>query len=118
MSVTTVFLTLIMIMVWQTRLWLALSFLVCFGSVELIYFSSTLYKVPQYGWLPLVFVAGFITLMGTWYYGRKEAYQYEVNHKLSLDWFNNLGPKLDTRIPGVGLIYTELNQVCAEILGC
>jgi KUP system potassium uptake protein len=78
--------------------------------VELIYFSSTLYKVPQYGWLPLVFVACFITLMGTWYYGRKEAYQYEVNHKLSLDWLNNLGPKLDTRIPGVGLIYTELNQ--------
>ena len=99
--------------VWQKPVIIAIGFLLLFGSVELIYFSSVLFKIPQYGWIPLAFVGIFTFIMYTWYYTRKEAFKFEVNNKLSMNWLLGLGSNLGiTRVPGVGLIYTELPQVC------
>lgn len=112
MVVTTTFLTLIMVMVWQKHLVIALAFLVFFGTIELVYFSSVLFKIPQYGWIPLAFVGFFTSIMYTWYYARKEAFKFEVNNKLSMNWLLGLGSNLGiVRVPGIGLIYTELPQV-------
>jgi len=113
MVVTTTFLTLIMIMIWQVNLWIALSFYVFFGSIELLYFSSCLYKVPQGGYTPLVIGGVALFIMSTWHYARKRSYDFEVKNKISLDWVLSLGSNLGgVRVPGVGLIYTELAQVC------
>lgn len=112
MVITTFLVTLIMIMVWQKPLGFALAFLALFGIVEIVYFSSVLYKIPQYGWIPLAFVGAFSSIMYTWYYTRKEAFTFEVNNKLSMSWLLGLGSNLGiVRVPGIGLIYTELPQV-------
>jgi KUP system potassium uptake protein len=112
MVLTTLFVTLIMLMVWQKHLVIALAFLFVFGSVEAVYLSSALFKIPQYGWIPLAFVGVFTTIMYTWYYTRKEAFKFEVNNKLSMNWLLGLGSNLGiVRVPGIGLIYTELPQV-------
>lgn len=112
MVVTTILVTLIMIMVWQKHLIFALSFLAFFGFIELVYFSSVLYKIPQYGWIPLAFVGVFISIMYTWHYSRKEAFKFEVNNKLSMNWLLGLGSNLGIlRVPGIALIYTELPTV-------
>jgi KUP system potassium uptake protein len=111
MVLTTLFVTLIMLMVWQKHLVIALAFLFVFGSVEAVYLSSALFKIPQYGWIPLAFVGVFTTIMYTWYYTRKEAFKFEVNNKLSMNWLLGLGSNLGiVRVPGIGLIYTELPQ--------
>lgn len=112
MVITTIYVTLIMIMVWQKHLILALAFFFFFGFIETVYFSSVLFKIPQYGWIPLAFVGVFIAIMYTWYYTRKEAFKFEVNNKLSMNWLLGLGSNLGiVRVPGIGLIYTELPQV-------
>ncbi|OAE33987.1 hypothetical protein AXG93_3891s1000 [Marchantia polymorpha subsp. ruderalis] len=109
--VTTNFVTLIAIMIWQVPLWIALPCYALEGSVELTYFSSILYKVPKGGWVPLLFVAVFFTVMYTWHYGRVKKYEYEVKNKVSLDWVLGLGSNLGiTRVPGIGLVYSELAQ--------
>ncbi|BBN16522.1 KUP system potassium uptake protein [Marchantia polymorpha subsp. ruderalis] len=109
--VTTNFVTLIAIMIWQVPLWIALPCYFFMGSVELTYFSSILYKVPKGGWVPLIFVACFFSVMYTWHYGRVKKYEYEVKNKVSLDWVLGLGSNLGiTRVPGIGLVYSELAQ--------
>jgi KUP system potassium uptake protein len=118
MVITTMMVTLIMVMVWQKPLFFALAFGIFFGAIELLYFSSVLYKIPQYGWIPLAFVAVFSTIMYTWYYTRKEAFKYEVINKLSMNWLLGLGSNLGiVRVPGIALIYTELPQGVPEIFG-
>lgn len=118
MVITTIMITLIMVMVWQKPLFVALAFGIFFGAIELVYFSSVLYKIPQYGWIPLAFVAVFSTIMYTWYYTRKEAFKYEINNKLSMNWLLGLGSNLGiVRVPGIALIYTELPQGVPQIFG-
>lgn len=111
MIITTNLLTIVMVMIWQKPLYVAFAFWGTLSSVELLYFSSVLFKIPQGGWVPLVFVAIFSLIMYTWHYGRVKKYSYEVHHKVSMDWVLGLGSNLGmARVPGIGLVYTELAQ--------
>ncbi|KAJ7547410.1 hypothetical protein O6H91_08G084600 [Diphasiastrum complanatum] len=111
MVVTTTLLTLIMLLIWQTNILLAAAFLVVFGVVELIYFSSVLFKFVQGGWLPLAFAAFLLFIMAVWHYVSVKKYQYELQNKVPIDWILALGSTLGmVRVPGVGLVYTELSK--------
>ncbi|KAK7307213.1 hypothetical protein VNO77_40073 [Canavalia gladiata] len=111
MMVTTSLGTLVMLLIWQTNLFSAFSFLLVFGSVELIYMSSVLEKISEGGWLPLVFATIFLSVMYTWNYGSVLKYRSEVREKISLDLMHDLGSNLGTvRVPGIGLLYNELVQ--------
>ncbi|XP_040938006.1 probable potassium transporter 13 [Gossypium hirsutum] len=54
MFVTNCLMFLIIITVWNRSFFLALLFVLTFGSVELLYFSACLAKVRKGGWLPLL----------------------------------------------------------------
>lgn len=118
MIVSTILVTLVMLLIWQTNLFLALCFPLVFGSVELFYLSAVLTKLLEGGWMPLVFAAVFLCVMYTWNYGSVLKYQSEVREKISMDIVYELGSTLGTvRVPGIGLLYNELVQGIPSIFG-
>ncbi|XP_038891952.1 putative potassium transporter 12 isoform X2 [Benincasa hispida] len=118
MLVSTVLVTLVMLLIWQTNLFLALCFPLVFGSVELIYLTAVLSKIREGGWLPLAFASVFLSVMYTWNYGSVLKYQSEVRDKISTDFLVELGSTLGTvRVPGIGLLYNDLVQGIPAIFG-
>ncbi|KAG8492895.1 hypothetical protein CXB51_010270 [Gossypium anomalum] len=118
MLVTTTLVTLVMLLIWQTNLFMALCFPLVFGSIELIYFSAVLSKVLEGGWLPLVFASFFLSVMYVWNYGSVLKYQSEIREKISMDFMLELGSTLGTvRTPGIGLLYNELVHGIPSIFG-
>ncbi|XP_068658697.1 probable potassium transporter 2 [Aristolochia californica] len=109
MFVTTCLMGLVIIFVWQKHVLLALAFLIFFGLIEGFYLSSAIIKVPQGGWVPLVLSAIFMVVMYVWHYGTRRKYLFDLQNKVSMKWILTLGPSLGVvRVPGIGLIYTEL----------
>lgn len=118
MIVSTALVTLVMLLIWQTNLFLALCFPLLFGTIELIYLSAVLSKITEGGWLPLVFASFFLCLMYMWNYGSVLKYQSEVRGKISMDFMHELGSSLGTvRVPGIGLLYNELVQGIPSVFG-
>ncbi|RZC60401.1 hypothetical protein C5167_022161 [Papaver somniferum] len=109
MFVSTCLTTLVIIFVWQKSIFFAAAFLLLFGSIEGVYLSSSFTKVPQGGWLPLVLSFIFMGIMYIWHYGTRKKYNFDLHNKVSLKWLLALGPSLGiVRVPGIGLIYSEL----------
>ncbi|KAJ8752302.1 hypothetical protein K2173_003938 [Erythroxylum novogranatense] len=109
MFITTFLMALVIIFVWQKSIFLAASFLLIFWFVEGVYLSAALIKVPQGGWAPLVLSVIFMLVMYIWHYGTRKKYNYDLHNKVSLKWLLGLGPSLGiVRVPGIGLIYSEL----------
>ncbi|CAN6464494.1 unnamed protein product [Victoria cruziana] len=107
--VTTWLMAIVIIFIWQKRIILALAFLLFFGSIESCYLSATFMKVPQGGWVPIVLSGVFMLVMYTWHYGTRKKYLFDLQNKVSMKWILNLGPSLGiARVPGIGLIYSEL----------
>ncbi|KAK1294352.1 Potassium transporter 5 [Acorus calamus] len=111
MIVTSSLLTLIMLMIWQTSIILIILFVIIFGSFELLYFSSVLFKFTEGGYLPLTFASILFFVMYVWHYVQTMRYNYEVDQKVSTQYLSSLGSNLIiSRVPGVGLLYTELTR--------
>ncbi|KAJ7976322.1 Potassium transporter [Quillaja saponaria] len=107
--VTTFLMALVIIFVWQKSVLLAALFLLFFWCVEGVYLSAAFIKVPQGGWVPLVLSCIFMVVMYVWHYGTCMKYSFDLHNKVSVKWLLGLGPSLGiVRVPGVGLIYSEL----------
>lgn len=107
--ITTWLTSLVINLVWDQSFILSLLFSLLFGSVEIIYLSSLCMKIFKGGWVPLVFSAIFLVVMYVWQYGMRKKYSYDLHNKVSMRWILTLGPSLGiVRVPGIGLIYTEL----------
>ncbi|TVU09378.1 hypothetical protein EJB05_42849 [Eragrostis curvula] len=118
MMVSTALVTLVMLLIWQTNLFLVLCFPILFGAVEFVYLTAVLSKILEGGWLPLAFSSLFLCIMYTWNYGSVLKYQSEMRGKISLDFILDLGATLGTvRVPGIGLVYNELVQGIPSIFG-
>ncbi|KAA8529552.1 hypothetical protein F0562_033649 [Nyssa sinensis] len=118
MMVSTTLVTLVMLLIWQTNLFLALCFPLVFGTAELTYMSAVLSKIAEGGWLPLVFATCFLCVMYIWNYGSVLKYQSEVREKISMVLMQDLGSTLGTvRVPGIGLLYNELVQGIPSVFG-
>ncbi|XP_022989579.1 potassium transporter 4-like [Cucurbita maxima] len=109
MFTTTFLMALVIVFVWQKSILLAAPFIIFFWSVEGAYLSAAIIKVPQGGWVPLVLSAFFMIVMFVWHYGTRKKYNFDLHNKVSLKWLLGLGPSLGiVRVPGIGLIYSEL----------
>ena len=109
MLVTTCLMTLVIIIVWRRSIILAACFLLFFGSIEAVYISAMYIKVPEGGWAPLLLSLVFMSIMFVWHYGTTKKYEFDLQNKVSMKWILTLGPSLGiVRVPGIGLIYTEL----------
>ncbi|KAK4282171.1 hypothetical protein QN277_013579 [Acacia crassicarpa] len=109
MFVTTFLMALVIIFVWQKSVLLATIFLLFFWAIEAVYLSAAFTKVPQGGWAPLVLSFIFMAVMYVWHYGTRRKYSFDLHSKVPLKWLLGLGPSLGiVRVPGIGLIYSEL----------
>ncbi|KAF8018799.1 hypothetical protein BT93_H3636 [Corymbia citriodora subsp. variegata] len=118
MFVTTCLMGLIIIIVWKRRIIDAISFVVIFGSVELLYISSSICKVPEGGWIPLALSLIFMAVMYIWNYGIMKKHQSDIENKVSINRIISLGPSLGmVRVPGIGLVYTNLVTGIPAIFG-
>ncbi|KAH9627177.1 hypothetical protein KSS87_018417 [Heliosperma pusillum] len=108
MLITSCLMALVITFVWEKGL-LALPFLLLFGFIEGMYLSSAFTKVPQGGWVPIMLSLVFMLIMYVWHYGTRKKYNFDLHNKVSLKWILGLGPSLGiVRVPGIGLIYSEL----------
>lgn len=109
MFITTFLMALVITFVWQKNIIFSTTFLIFFWFIEGIYLSSALTKVPQGGWVSLLIALVFIIIMYIWHYGTRKKYNNDLHNKVSLKWLLGLGPTLGiVRVPGIGLIYSEL----------
>ncbi|KAI4319422.1 hypothetical protein MLD38_033020 [Melastoma candidum] len=111
MVLSSLFLGLIMIMVWKTNLLLVILYAVTIGLIELVYLSSVLYKFDQGGYLPLAFAAIVTMIMYVWNYVYCKKYYYELDHKITPERLKEIisDPNL-RRMPKLALFYSELVQ--------
>ncbi|GMP64734.1 hypothetical protein CsSME_00025871 [Camellia sinensis var. sinensis] len=85
------------------------TFVVVFGSIELLYLSACLCKVHKGGWLPLLFSLVILALMSAWQYGTSKKQAFELENKASMERLLSLGPSLGmVRVRGIALIYSSL----------
>lgn len=118
MMMTTILVTLVMLLIWQIKVELVVSFAVIFLGMELIFFSSVLRSVWDGSWIILVFAIIMFLVMFIWNYGSKLKYESEVKEKISIDLLRQLGSNLGTvRAPGIGLLYNELVKGVPAIFG-
>ncbi|KAG7030629.1 putative potassium transporter 8, partial [Cucurbita argyrosperma subsp. argyrosperma] len=111
MLVTTCLTSLVIVLCWNKTPLLALSFLIFFGSVELLYFSASLTKFREGAWLPILLALFLMTIMFVWHYATIKKYEYDLHNKVSLEWLLALGPSLGiARVPGIGLVFTDLTS--------
>ncbi|CAI9301033.1 unnamed protein product [Lactuca saligna] len=118
MFVTTCLMTMVMIIVWKQQIVTAALFLVLFGSIELFYLSAAFFKVPEGGWIPLLLSLTFMSIMFVWNYGKLKKHEFDLENKVSMNRILSLGPSLGmVRVPGIGLVYTNLITGIPAIFG-
>ncbi|KAB2031273.1 hypothetical protein ES319_D05G293600v1 [Gossypium barbadense] len=111
MLVTTCLMSLVIILCWNKPPAVALSFLLFFGSIELLYFSASLTKFTEGAWLPILLALFLMTIMFVWHYATIKKYEFDLHNKVSLEWLLALGPSLGVaRVPGIGLVFTDLTS--------
>ncbi|KAG2574616.1 hypothetical protein PVAP13_7KG345000 [Panicum virgatum] len=118
MIMATVYVTIIMLLIWESNIVKVLSFVITFLFLELIFFSSALSSVGDGGWALLIFASVLFMIMFIWNYGSKLKYDSEVKQKLSKDLMRKLGPNLGTiRAPGLGLVCSDIVKGVPAIFG-
>ncbi|KAK6932925.1 Potassium transporter [Dillenia turbinata] len=111
MLVTTCLTSLVIILCWHKPPVVALLFLLFFGSIELLYFSSSLIKFLEGAWLPILLALILMTIMLVWHYATIKKYEFDLHNKVSLEWLLALGPSLGiARVPGIGIVFTDLTS--------
>ncbi|RLN08054.1 potassium transporter 25 [Panicum miliaceum] len=109
MLVTTCLMSLVIVLCWNKNIFLAIGFLLFFGTIEVLYFSASLVKFHEGAWVPITLSFIFMVVMCVWHYGTIKKYEFDVQNKVSVNWLLNLGPSLGiVRVRGIGLIHTEL----------
>ncbi|XP_057954318.1 potassium transporter 1 isoform X1 [Malania oleifera] len=118
MLVTTCLMAMVIIIVWKKNIITTISFLLFFGTLELLYISASLSKVPEGGWISLVLSLTLMAIMYVWNYGALKKHQFDVDNKVSMDRILALGPSLGmVRVPGIGLIYTNVATGVPSVFG-
>ncbi|XP_077222246.1 potassium transporter 6-like isoform X2 [Tasmannia lanceolata] len=109
MLVTTCLMSLVIVLCWNQSVFLAVLFILFFGSIEALYFSASLIKFLEGAWVPIALSFIFMIVMCVWHYGTLKKYEFDLQNKVSINWLLSLGPSLGiVRVKGIGLINTEL----------
>ena len=107
MLITTFLMAVVMLVIWETNIFFISLFLMVFITIEGVYMTSLLHKVPQGGWVPFANSAFFLVITLSWTYGRSKKSKYEAVKKMDQVEFNQL-IACSTRVPGICFFCTDL----------
>jgi KUP system potassium uptake protein len=107
MLIDGVLITVVLLMMWKWPVWLSIPLLVVFFTVDLLYFSANLLKVPQGGWFPLVVAGIAFTLLTTWAKGRQLMIARLNEMSLPMKVFVKSAVPSATRVPGTAVFMTS-----------
>uniref|UniRef100_A0A7N0TTH4 Potassium transporter n=1 Tax=Kalanchoe fedtschenkoi TaxID=63787 RepID=A0A7N0TTH4_KALFE len=103
------FLVMIMILIWKTNILLIASYIIVIGTIEVVYFSSVLYKFNQGGYLPLFFSLFLVGIMYVWSNVYRKKYHHELRHKISPGKIKEIIEDTSfSRLPGLAIFYSDL----------
>jgi KUP system potassium uptake protein len=92
---------------WRYPLWLCLFATGFFAVIDLAFFSSTLLKIADGGWFPLVIGAGIYAVMATWRRGREMLFEQLNAQSVPLQPFlESLFREPPARVPGTAIFLT------------
>jgi KUP system potassium uptake protein len=92
---------------WKLPLALCIAATGFFIMIDLLFFSASVIKVIEGGWLPIVIAVTVFTLMTTWYTGRKVLFKALRTSSIPLDLFlQSLFLSPPVRVPGTAIFLT------------
>ncbi|MEO5810267.1 MAG: potassium transporter Kup [Sphingomicrobium sp.] len=91
---------------WKWPLWKSLPLLVLFFTIDILYFSANLLKVPAGGWFPLLVGAIAFTFLTTWARGRKLMIDRMAEASLPIEVFIRSAAASAARVPGTAVFMT------------
>lgn len=112
MTLSSIFLVLIMILIWKTNILLVMAYVVLFLSVELVYLSSVLAKFTHGGYLPLTFALVLMTIMFVWNNVYRRKYNFESENKIAPEHIKEIVQETNShRLKGVAIFYSDSASV-------
>lgn len=107
MFIDTCLLAVVLFSLWRWPAWKALPLLAIFFIVDIAYFGANLIKVPDGGWVPLIFGLIIFTLLTTWSRGRKLMQQEMAESAMPIPIFVKSAASSATRVPGTAVFMTS-----------
>src|SRR4029453_7021065 len=100
MAINTALISVVLFSLWKWPAWKAFPLLVIFGTIDTLYFSANLLKVPAGGWFPLLIGAIAFTFLTPWANGGKE------KANLPIEVFIKSAATSAARVPGTAVFMT------------
>jgi KUP system potassium uptake protein len=117
MATTTMLLLVVERKLWGWSIWkVALSGFL-FLAVDLAFFGTNLFKIPDGGWLPLLVAAIIYLFMSTWKKGRARLSEIVLENTLPIDIFlSDIAKRKPVRVPGVAVFLTSVRGGAPPVL--
>ena len=88
-----------------------------FLVVDLAFFVTNLFKIPDGGWFPLLVAAVVYLLMSTWKKGRARLSEIVLENTLPIDIFlTDIAKRKPVRVPGVAVFLTSVRGGAPPVL--
>jgi KUP system potassium uptake protein len=108
MATTTVLLLVVARNHWKWSLWKLVLLGGLFMAVDLAFFVTNLFKIPDGGWFPILVALVVYTLMSTWKKGRTRLSEIVRENTLPLELFlTDIAKRRPQRVPGVAVFLTS-----------
>ena len=117
MTTTTVLLLVVARNRWHWSLWRVVLLGGVFLVVDLAFFVTNLFKIPDGGWFPLLVATIVYLLMSTWKRGRARLSEIVLENTLPIDIFlADIGKRKPVRVPGIAVFLTSVRGGAPPVL--
>ncbi len=106
MLIDGVLISVVLTTLWKWPAWKWLPLLMVFFTIDILYFSANLLKVPAGGWFPLLVGAIAFTFLTTWARGRKLLIERMNEASLPIEVFIKSAAASAARVPGTAVFMT------------
>jgi len=117
MTTTTILLLVVARRLWRWSLWKLGLLGGLFLVVDLAFFGTNLFKIPDGGWFPILVAVIVYLLMSTWKKGRVRLSEIVLENTLPLDLFlSDIAKRKPLRVPGIAVFLTSVRGGAPPVL--